>query len=203
VDEGRPAAPHVCALHEVRELALVEARPRALEQRLQAGVAQARADAQPVDLLRRLDKAQAHIVRIEAHDLEALLQALALREPERADHADALGAAALQLLGDELDTAVLAPAHVDAHGDALCQRHMVVPLDVHRDGFARPEGHESLDGAGPSRDPLRRVAGPLIGDDHQVIDFALLHEARKRLTSARVFGVRKPRELLFGHGGIL
>jgi hypothetical protein len=65
---------------------------------------------------------------------------------------------------------MLAPAHVDAHRQALGERQVVEPLDVHRHLLARPEDDVGLDRAGPAGNPLRRIAGAVVGDDQQVVD---------------------------------
>src|SRR5262249_51175478 len=156
-----------------------------------SGVAQARADPQPVDLLFRLDQPQPQVIGIHRYHLEARLQLLQLPVCQRADQPDAPGAAACELLDRERNAAVLAPAHVHALRDAPGQRQVVVPLDVHRHALARPEHDERLDGPGPAGHPLGGVAGALVGDDQQVIDLALLHERPERLVAPCVLRVRE------------
>src|SRR2546421_377125 len=196
VDEGRAALADVGALDQVAELAFGHADADVLEQGLEPGVAERRADAQPVDLLLGLDEAQAHVLGIELDDLEMRLELSLLARQQRPDQADALCPAPLELVDCLGDAAVLAPAHVAVARDFACEREMVVPLDMHHHAAAGLEHDIGLDGARPARDPLRRVAGAMVGDDEEMVDVVLLHDAREPLMAPRVLGAGKPRIFL-------
>src|SRR5207253_4746789 len=134
VDEGGAAFADVGALDEIAELALGHAGPRAGEERGKARVAERSADAQPVELLLRLDEPQAHVLNVELHEREFLFQLALLAREQRAHEADALRAALFQLGNGERHAAMLAPAHVAIARQALCQREVIEPFDVHGAG---------------------------------------------------------------------
>jgi hypothetical protein len=96
---------------------------------------------------------------------------------------------------------VLAPAYLDALRDALRERHVVEPLDVHDHRLARLEDHIGFDGSRPPRHPLRRVAGTMIGDDEEAVDAGSLHHDAERGVAPRVLRVGETGKL--AHAAIL
>src|SRR5205807_10233193 len=98
MNEGGTALAHIGALDQVAELALGQSRLCSVEKTLEPGVAESRADAQPVDLLLRLDGAQPDIFGVELDDGEISFQFLLFSGEQRSDQPEPLGAPALELV---------------------------------------------------------------------------------------------------------
>jgi len=86
-----------------------------VQKTLETGVAESCADAQPVDLLLRLDAAQPDIFGVELDDGEICFQLLLLAGEQRSHQADPLGPSALELFNGLLHAAVL-PQRTSASG---------------------------------------------------------------------------------------
>ena len=91
---------------------------------------------------------------------------------------------------------MLAPKHIAALGELLRQWEMVEPLDVHHHLLAGLEDDVGLDGAGPAGDPLRCVAGAMVGHDEKTVDVRALHHRLKSPVAPGVFGIGEPRVFL-------
>src|SRR5262245_9206938 len=91
---------------------------------------------------------------------------------------------------------MLAPTDVDAFGDPARERQVVQPFHVHRHLHAGAEHHVSLDRARPAGDPLRRVAGAMVGDDQEMVHVMLLHHGAERRVPAGELGVGEARVFL-------
>jgi hypothetical protein len=165
MDERRPALSDVGALDEVRQFSLREPGTRSRHQLCQAGVAEPGSDAQPLDFLFGLDEPQAHVVAIKQHDREIRLELTHLCANEGADESNTLRTAALKFVHRLLDAAMLAPTHVDVLGDALGERKVVVPLDVHCHLLAGREHDIRFHSPRPGRYPLRSISRAVVGDD--------------------------------------
>ena len=196
MNEGGAALAHIGALDQVAELALGQPRLCSVQKTFEPGVAERRADAQPVDLLLRLDGAQPHIFGVELDDGEISFQLLLFSGEQRAHQPEPFGAPALELVNGLLHAAVLPPAHIGVARELPREREMVVPLDVHGHLLAGPEDDVGLDRPRPAGDPLRRVARAVVRDREQVIHIVLLHHSRQGLMPPGVFGVGEARVFL-------
>ena len=170
--------------------------PRTGEQSGESGIAERGADTQPIDFFLGLDEAQTDILGVELDDVELLVQLTLLAREERPHKADALRAPPLELRYGEGHAAVLAPTHIAGPGELLRQREMVEPLDVHHHLLAGLEDDVGLDGAGPAGDPLRCVAGAMVGHDEEAVDVRALHHRLQSPVAPGVFGIGETRVFL-------
>src|SRR5262249_46520140 len=199
MDDVGAALTHIGALDQVAKRALSQPHGETITQARHAAIAEPSADAQPVDLLRRLYAPQPHIGAVEVDDpTEAGGERCMLGEPHRPDHADAILARApfFQRRDDGADRRLAAPRHIGLAGEALGQRRMIDPLHEQRVALARREHADRLDRHRPLREPLHRGAGAVRAIEHEMVALRLRERNLDRRAAARHLGGAEAR--IFG-----
>src|SRR5665213_319804 len=189
----------VSSLDQIVERAFGEARFEAVAQAGHAEIGEIRADAQPVDLLLRLDQAIPRVRTIEIFwRAELRGNDGVLLGGERPDRGDVIApsAALHQHVSRRGDRGLATPGNVGFIGDQRRLRFVIDPLHEKCIAFARGEYADRFRGHRPSREILHDRAKPIGAAENQVIALRLGKQRLDRGAMARHLGGRETR--IFG-----
>ena len=199
MDAGGAAKPDIAALDGVGELALAHAGLDRGAQARHAAVAEPGAEAEPVELFRRLHAAQLHIGAVEVRHLAETPGERRVRvEIHRSDHADlVLARAALLERGNRLADRGLAAPFDDLRlvGELARQRRVIDVLQEQRVRLARRQHADRLRRHRPLREPLHRRAGAVGAVEHEMVAAGFRQHGFHRRAPPRHLGVGEARIL--------